>query len=655
MIKYSFLSPPAFDVLFFHTKIIMLISAVMLTTKLLTKSTASMRHALWLFLFVIILFLPILSRITPQWHQTVLQVSGLSVERSHTSKGAELLQHNSSSQIFLADIEPSITPAPMRSSQKSVRFNRYSRITTSYFWIGIWATGFFLFNLRYIFGQIRLHKLVLSAKLATDALTSTLRREIKSRYHISSRIQILHSDRINTPLAVGFIRHMILLPENYLKWSADHLKYVLLHEAAHISRRDVPSHFFVQLVTTLYWFNPFVWLARKQFTREREHACDGMVLAQISRPSDYAHMLLDVAKSSVDLPHSAYAGLSMACSSQLEGRLMAILNQKWHPRQSTAFAKIQAISLFLLLIAPILIFSPVVTVAYGQNSDTTHTALVIESLKYALNDDDGDVREEATKTLGKIKSEKATELLLSTLQESNDMDVEVSAAKILLQRGETAALRKFTDGLAHEDVKIRLRSAKILKELRHPDALFALTGAMNDDNPEVQKQVLRAICELRTVDAIPLLSRQLKHEDSECRALAAWGLGEIEDPAILPYLYDALGDPESKVRCNAVESIGDLKQVQSALFIEPLLQENEWVVRREAVRVLAEIKSIASVPHIIKILHDDNRRVREEAASALGDLGDARAIVPLSAALHDKSEDVRKKAADALGKIYEEK
>ena len=119
-----------------------------------------------------------------------------------------------------------------------------------------------------------------NAKLTTDERTSLYRNEIKRRYKISSPIRILTCKNVSTPLATGFFRFTIILPDNYTQWSGEHLKFVLLHETAHIKRRDVITHFIVQCVTTLYWFNPIIWLAQKQFILEREHACDDLVIAQ---------------------------------------------------------------------------------------------------------------------------------------------------------------------------------------------------------------------------------------------------------------------------------------------------------------------------------------------------------------------------------------
>ena len=79
----------------------------------------------------------------------------------------------------------------------------------------------------------------------------------------------------------------------------------------------------------LYWFNPLAWIAARHVRTERERACDDLVLAAGTHGPDYADQLLDIARvmRAGRFPAVlAGASLAMAHRSQLEGRLMAILD-----------------------------------------------------------------------------------------------------------------------------------------------------------------------------------------------------------------------------------------------------------------------------------------------------------------------------------------
>ena len=68
---------------------------------------------------------------------------------------------------------------------------------------------------------------------------------------------------------------------------------VLAHELAHAKRYDGLIHFLVQIVCSVYWFNPIVWMAARRMRLERERACDDYALNAGATPEAYAdHLLL---------------------------------------------------------------------------------------------------------------------------------------------------------------------------------------------------------------------------------------------------------------------------------------------------------------------------------------------------------------------------
>ena len=121
------------------------------------------------------------------------------------------------------------------------------------------------------------------------------------------------------------------MPADADAWPVERLRIVLLHELAHVKRRDCLTHLLAQAACAVYWFNPLAWMAARQARAERERACDDLVLAAGTRGSDYAEELLQIARvmRSGRFPAVlAGATLAMAHRSQLEGRLMAILDPR---------------------------------------------------------------------------------------------------------------------------------------------------------------------------------------------------------------------------------------------------------------------------------------------------------------------------------------
>jgi hypothetical protein len=119
----------------------------------------------------------------------------------------------------------------------------------------------------------------------------------------------------------------ILLPESSLDWDESRLRVVLLHELAHVRRRDSLSRLVAALVCSLYWPHPAVWLTARRLRRDQEHAADGVVLDAGIAPEVYCRELLALSAECDDafarLPASA-----MARMSALEDRFVSILAQR---------------------------------------------------------------------------------------------------------------------------------------------------------------------------------------------------------------------------------------------------------------------------------------------------------------------------------------
>ena len=140
------------------------------------------------------------------------------------------------------------------------------------------------------------------------------------------------------PMVWGLRRPVVLLPASAVNWPAAKLRIVLLHELAHIERRDLRTQILSQLVVAIYWFHPLVWWASRQLRRQSEMACDDRVLEAGVKPSEYAAELLEVARSLAWRKTWAHAAFAMARPSNFEGRLLAILEPRPRSRRRMPMA-----------------------------------------------------------------------------------------------------------------------------------------------------------------------------------------------------------------------------------------------------------------------------------------------------------------------------
>ncbi|HTW33159.1 MAG TPA: M56 family metallopeptidase [Rhizomicrobium sp.] len=133
-------------------------------------------------------------------------------------------------------------------------------------------------------------------------------------------------ERDTGPITWGIFRPIILLPRTALAWPRERLHAVLLHELAHIRRRDSLANALSHAACALYWPNPLVWIAAARLRREAEIAADDAVLNTGIKPSTYAGELLALAQE-FRTRQAAFAGMAifMAQPSSLEARVESVL------------------------------------------------------------------------------------------------------------------------------------------------------------------------------------------------------------------------------------------------------------------------------------------------------------------------------------------
>jgi TonB family protein len=164
---------------------------------------------------------------------------------------------------------------------------------------------------------------------------------------------VLVSEHAATPLTWGFFRPVILFPRYTEEWPEKRRELALLHERAHIDRKDWLFQMVASAVQALFWFHPLVWIACIQMRREAENAADDLVLHSGADPSDYAAQLLAVARSMrgrtpvAAVPMTARPGL-------LESRVRAILDRDRMRTQAPLAARIGMIALMCSCVVPLL-------------------------------------------------------------------------------------------------------------------------------------------------------------------------------------------------------------------------------------------------------------------------------------------------------------
>lgn len=174
--------------------------------------------------------------------------------------------------------------------------------------VGVWGAVLVLMAVRFGFGIWNLWKLKREASPVEGSELPIEAQRALAEFQSDRRAQICRSTRVRVPTAIGFWKPTVLLPHWALRDLSDRdLTAVLLHELAHLRRRDDWTNLAGKLLGAVFFFHPAVWFVQRRLELEREMACDELVLAKTGNRHAYAECLVSLAEKSF-----ARRGVAMA-------------------------------------------------------------------------------------------------------------------------------------------------------------------------------------------------------------------------------------------------------------------------------------------------------------------------------------------------------
>ncbi|HET7464364.1 MAG TPA: M56 family metallopeptidase [Longimicrobium sp.] len=268
----------------------LLLGAAALGAHAMRRASAAARHLVWSLALGGLMALPALALLVPDWKPAALAVLRPASAAGEAWAGT-------------APVVPSIPLAVVL--------------------LAAWAAGAAYVLARLARGLLAVRRLARGAQVVDDPRWTDLLERLGRTMGVRRAVALLRSDEVAMPLTWGALRPAILLPAGADGWTPERRRVVLLHELAHVARRDCLMQTLAEACCAAWWFHPGAWWAARKMRIEREQACDDQVLAAGARASDYAGHLLDVARA-CRTPAPA-AAIAMARASHLEGRVRAVL------------------------------------------------------------------------------------------------------------------------------------------------------------------------------------------------------------------------------------------------------------------------------------------------------------------------------------------
>lgn len=306
-------------------KVTALFAAAVLLDRFLGRASAAARHVIWISALAGALALAPLSITVPAWRLPVWPEKAPALP-------AVLFGADATTDSASPVTRPAAVPTPGSAIP----------------WMALlWAVGSLAVASRMALGGWAVRRIAHRGAAPPDAMASRA-AQLADECGVSAEVLVTPAGTM--PMTFGVLRPRILLPAEAVSWMPERLDAVLLHELAHVRRRDTFWHAVATLACALYWLHPLAWRALHRALAMRERAADDFVLARGARPSDYAHNLLEIARS-LNAPRLC-GSAAMARPSQLEGRLVAILdNNASRDAVSRRFSIVAAMSSLAIALA----------------------------------------------------------------------------------------------------------------------------------------------------------------------------------------------------------------------------------------------------------------------------------------------------------------
>ncbi|MBC2778243.1 M56 family metallopeptidase [Parasphingopyxis marina] len=165
-----------------------------------------------------------------------------------------------------------------------------------------WALGFSWLGIRYVQALRATNRLRREGIAPVPAEWEARFRLWIERLGADSAATILQSSRITTPLTIGSLKPIVLVPTGFfLRLPMDQAEAILVHEIAHICRQDYLMGLVQAMICNIFFFHPAIGWISRQIDLEREFACDARVVRETGNTQALAKGLSKVALESRDM------------------------------------------------------------------------------------------------------------------------------------------------------------------------------------------------------------------------------------------------------------------------------------------------------------------------------------------------------------------
>ena len=217
----------------------------------------------------------------------------------------------------------------------------------------LWMIGALIFLTRFAWGCRLLWVLRRELKPLDERRLGDLPAQVRRTLAASVLPALATSRHVSSPISLGILNPVVILPARLIgTLGGRQLHDVLVHECAHLLRRDHAIGLLQRLAQIVCWPHPLIYLLNRELARAREEVCDNYVLRG-GNVHGYARTLLTLAQQS-ESSRSARSGIGLLQPRHvLENRVAGLLDRrrKLITHMPTSALTLMATGLFAAVLA----------------------------------------------------------------------------------------------------------------------------------------------------------------------------------------------------------------------------------------------------------------------------------------------------------------
>ncbi len=160
----------------------------------------------------------------------------------------------------------------------------------------LWIAGVAFLLIRMAIGFLYTQKLKTTQIQKVEGETRLKMGHIMHKLGINQEVDLLESLKVSVPLTIGWLKPVILFPAGMLvNLPMNQIEAILAHELAHIKRKDYLFNILQNVVETIFFFHPAVWILSARIRTERENCCDDVAIDVCQNKIVLANALAEVA------------------------------------------------------------------------------------------------------------------------------------------------------------------------------------------------------------------------------------------------------------------------------------------------------------------------------------------------------------------------